>query len=167
MSELRFELACRRGLGGTTAFRLRRDETWPARWRCRTCGDEHALHEAVRSPAGGLVACPACQHPELFRTKVFPRPLGLGIVALAAVLAPATHYLSLGAAAVLDGGLYLALPEALCCYVCESRMRGFAADPRHPRFDREIAERLRFGERAVMGKPMRPGGTAGAPEPEH
>jgi len=28
-------------------------------------------------------------------------------------------------------------------------------------------EALRYGARAVMGKPMRPGGTADAPEPEH
>ena len=34
-------------------------------------------------------------------------------------------------------------------------------------FDREIDERLRYGERAVMGKPMRESGTANAPEPEH
>jgi len=33
--------------------------------------------------------------------------------------------------------------------------------------DRTIEERLKFGENAVMGSPMREGGTAGAPEPEH
>jgi len=51
--------------------------------------------------------------------------------------------------------------------VCGARHRGFSPRPRHPRFDREIDERLRYGERAVMGKPMREGGTADAPEPEH
>lgn len=167
MSALRLELACRRGLAGGTGLRLEADEPWPAHWRCRACGDEHVLHAQARTEGGGLSACPACAHPELYRSKVFPRPLGLGIVALAAVLAPASSYLSLGAAAVLDLGLYAVLPEALVCYVCASRMRGFAPEPRHPRFDREIAERLRFGTRAVMGKPMRPSGTAGAPEPEH
>jgi hypothetical protein len=53
------------------------------------------------------------------------------------------------------------------CYVCTARHRGFHEEPRHPAFDREIRERLRFGDKAVMGKPMRPGGTAGAPDPEH
>jgi hypothetical protein len=51
--------------------------------------------------------------------------------------------------------------------VCLARHHRFCPQPRHPRFDREIEERLKFGERAVMGKPMREGGTAGAPEPEH
>ena len=45
--------------------------------------------------------------------------------------------------------------------------RGFDKKPKHPRFDRTIAERLKFGEKAVMGTPMRDGGTADAPEPEH
>jgi hypothetical protein len=43
--------------------------------------------------------------------------------------------------------------------------RGTAASrprPRHPRFDREIEERLLYGKRAVMGKPMRECGTAEA-----
>lgn len=115
----------------------------------------------------GLWVCRACAHPELYSRKDFPRALGIGIVAVAAVLAPFTHYLSLVAAALLDAVLYWAIPEVVVCYVCESEHRGFARHPRHPRFDREIAERLRYGQRAVMGRPMRAGGTANAPEPEH
>ena len=119
------------------------------------------------TPEGGLLGCLACGHPELYARKDFPRRAGIAIVVLAAVLAPFTSYASLGVAALLDFLLYAFGPEVLVCYVCGAEHRGFAAQPRHPRFDHTIAERLRFGERAVMGKPMREGGTADAPEPEH
>ena len=58
-------------------------------------------------------------------------------------------------------------PNVVVCYVCRAWHSGFDPAPKHPAFDREIEERLKFGEQAVMGKPMREGGTAGAPEPEH
>jgi len=115
----------------------------------------------------GLVGCLACGHPELYTRRAFPRGLGIAVVALAALLAPATMYLSLVAAALLDALLYLVAPTEVVCYVCQTRHRGFAGEPRHPRYDLGIAERLRHGPKAVMGTSMRPGGTAGAPEPEH
>jgi len=128
---------------------------------------EQALHLDGLSPEGGLLRCIACGHPELFTQKAFPRALGLGIVVAAALLAPFTKYASLAVAALLDAILYRFAPDVVECYACGSRHRGFARSPRHPRFDREIDERLKFGRRAVMGKPMREGGTADAPEPEH
>ncbi len=85
----------------------------------------------------------------------------------AAVAAPATHYASLFAAALLDAILYRFAPRVVVCYLCGARHRGFPQQPRHPAFDREIEERLRYGAKAVMGRPMRPGGTADAPDPEH
>lgn len=130
-------------------------------------GEVRYLDPASLAEGGGLVACVACGHSELYTQKDFPRPLGIGIVVVAAVLAPFTYYLSLGVAAVLDLVLYVAGGDVVSCYVCNARHLGFPPEPRHPRFDREIEERLKFGERAVMGKPMRPGGTANAPEPEH
>lgn len=113
------------------------------------------------------MGCRVCGHPELYTRKDFPKPLGIAIVVVAAVLAPFTNYISLAVAALLDFVLYLAMPELVACYVCDARHRGFPKEPHHPRFDREIDERLKYGKRAVMGKPMREGGTAGAPEPEH
>ncbi len=119
------------------------------------------------SAGGGLLGCLACAHPELYTQRDFPRGLGLAIVIAAAVLAPFTWYLSLAVAAVLDLVLFWTAPSVVLCYVCGTRHRGFAREPRHPRYDLGIAERLQHGPKAVMGTPMRPGGTAGAPEPEH
>ncbi len=139
----------------------------PPTVRCASCSAETALRLDRITEGGGLSGCLACGHPELWTRKRFPAATGVAVVVAAALLAPSTYYLSLGAAALIDYGLYHSLPEGVVCYVCRSEHRGFAPDPRHPRFDREIAERLRFGARAVMGKPMREGGTAGAPDPEH
>ena len=116
---------------------------------------------------GGLTGCLVCGHPELYVQRDFPRVAGMAVVVVAAVLAPWTYYISLGVAAIADFALYHTARRMTVCYVCHARHRGFAETPRHPRFDREIHERLLFGDKAVMGKPMRPGGTAGAPEPEH
>lgn len=137
----------------------------PAVTRCPRCGRAWPLHAEV--VAGGLAGCVRCGHPELYTRKSFPPALGVAIVVVAAVLAPATRYASLLVAALLDFALYKLVRDVVVCYVCAAEHRGFPAEPRHPRFDREIAERLRFGPRAVMGKPMRAGGTADAPDPEH
>lgn len=134
---------------------------------CASCGRESVVQRRNLTEESGLLGCLVCGHPELYSSKPFPRAAGIAIVVLAAVLAPWTRYLSLVVAAALDFVLHRSMPDVVTCYVCDSRHRGFAPTPRHPRFDREIAERLRYGARAVMGKPMRQGGTADAPEPEH
>lgn len=142
-------------------------QDWSAEPKCRDCGESQALKLERLTPEGGLVGCLACGHPELYRKKVFPPILGIAIVVVAALLAPATYYISLAVAAVLDIVLFAFMPEANVCYVCNAHHRSFNPEPKHPGFDREIEERLLYGDKAVMGKPMREGGTAGAPEPEH
>jgi len=139
----------------------------PSILRCPACSTEKPLHLECVAAEGGLRGCLVCGHLELYTRKRFPSATGIAIVIVAALYAPSTHYLSLAAAALLDFALYRALPDEMVCYVCGAGHRGFAPEPRHPGFDREIAERLRFGDRAVMGKPMRAGGTAGGPDPEH
>ena len=134
---------------------------------CPRCSTSRELAPAELAPGGGLLGCRVCGHRELYTRKDFPKPLGIAIVVVAAIFAPMTNYLSLGAAALLDCVLYFTMPELVACYICDARHRGFPKDPHHPRFDREIDERIKYGQRAVMGKPMREGGTAGAPEPEH
>ena len=126
------------------------------------------LQREVLTDEGGLRGCLACGHPELYTQKDFPRKVGIGIVVVAAVLAPFTpYYASLFVAAILDWLLFLFAPNVVICYVCRAKHRGFLRNPKHPSFDREIEERLRYGKKAVMGKPMREGGTADGPEPEH
>jgi hypothetical protein len=139
----------------------------PGALECASCGARTPLRRERVTSDGGLGGCLACGHIELFTRKSFPTAAGFAIIAIAAVLAPWTHYLSLAVAALLDLALYRLIPDVVVCYVCACEHRGFASKPRHPRFDREIAERLKFGARAVMGKPMRAKGTADAPEPEH
>ena len=134
---------------------------------CARCNEVRVLEPAQLSDAGGLLGCRVCGHPELYTRKDFPKPLGLAIVGVAAVLAPFTSYISLGVAALLDSALYFTMPELVACYVCDARHRDFPQPPKHPRFDREIDERLKYGKRAVMGRAMREGGTADAPDPEH
>ncbi len=129
-------------------------------------GGEELVRDGLTA-AGGLLGCLACGHPELYSRTALPRAAGLSIVVAAAVLAPFTWYLSLVAAALADAVLYARSPAVVVCYVCQAVHRGFDGRPRHPRFDITIAERLRHGKRAVMGAPMRPGGTADAPDPEH
>jgi hypothetical protein len=134
---------------------------------CPNCGVRAPVHRERLTKDGGLLGCLACEHPELFTRKSMPPALGILVVVVAAVLAPFTMYLSLVVAAVIDLVLFGIVPDVVTCYVCGAEHRGFQREPRHPRFDREIAERLRFGARAVMGRPMREGGTANAPDPEH
>ena len=130
-------------------------------------GGARTLHLERLTEGDGLRGCLACGHPELYTQRDFHRGLGLAIVGAAALLAPFTSYLSLAGAAVLDAVLYHVAPSVVVCYACCARHRGFAPRPHHPRFDRTIEERLRYGAKAVMGTPMRPGGTADAPDPEH
>ena len=163
----RLDFACPASPSDGTRVEVAAPAELPAEIRCSACGEQHPLHLERLTENGGLVGCLACGHPELFRQKSFPRAAGIGVVVVAAVLAPFTYYASLAVAALVDALLYWLAPDVVVCYVCESSHHRFSPEPRHPRFDREIDERLRYGERAVMGKPMRPGGTADAPEPEH
>ncbi len=128
---------------------------------------EYRLDLTQRTEDGGLKGCLHCSHPELYTRKRFPKKLGLAIVILAAVLAPFTNYISLLVAGAIDFVFYRVAREEVACYACGAVHRGFRAEPRHPAFDRTIAERLSYGDKAVMGSPMRAGGTAGAPDPEH
>jgi len=140
-------------------------------WRLEADTPRALEREALRAERltdeGGLTGCLACGHPELYTRRDFPRGVGIAIVVVAALLAPFTMYASLLIAALLDAVLYAFSRGVVVCYVCGTEHRGFARRPAHPRYDLGIAERLRFGPKAVMGTPMRPRGTADAPEPEH
>jgi hypothetical protein len=148
---------------------LKADSPWALRpyYRNPDGEGEFQLRLDRRTPEGGITGCLSCGLEELFTTKRFNRTLGIGIVVVAAVLALPTMYISLAVAALLDLVIYHTAPEEVQCYSCGAVHRGFLKTPRHPRFDRTIAERLKFGPKAVMGTPQREGGTADAPDPEH
>ena len=139
----------------------------PREGTCKECAATRSLQPGRLDEDGGLYECQACGHNELYTSKDLPKALGLGVVVIAAILAPWTNYISLFVAGAIDFGLYFLLPETVFCYACETEHRGFSETPRHPRFDLQIADRLKYGKKAVMGKPQLATGTADGPEPEH
>jgi hypothetical protein len=111
------------------------------RGRCPGCGSEPGLEipEDVRE-SRLLERCAACSSTQLYVQRDFNQKAGLAVVIVGAVLAPFTYYASLVAAALIDAGLYLLLPEITVCYRCHAHYRGFARNPRHQAFDLHIAE---------------------------
>ena len=112
------------------------------RGRCARCGAAPTLEpsESLRERRT-VDLCPACGGTQLYVQRDFNQKAGLAIVVLGAVLAPFTpYYASLFAAALIDAGLYAALPEITICYRCQAHFRGFARNPAHEAFDLHIAE---------------------------
>lgn len=95
--------------------------------------------EEVRS-GGRLDQCAVCGRKEIYREKSVNRALGLGVVIVAAALAPLTFYISLGVAAVIDALLYAFLPERGVCYLCRAEYRGFRGIPELEKFDLHVAQ---------------------------
>jgi DNA-directed RNA polymerase subunit RPC12/RpoP len=110
--------------------------------RCRSCAQTVSLELPPDLRRSRVVEqCPACGSALLYVQRDFNQKVGLGIVVLGAALAPFTpFYASLFAAAALDAGLYLLLPEITVCYRCHAHFRGFARNPRHQAFDLHVAE---------------------------
>jgi DNA-directed RNA polymerase subunit RPC12/RpoP len=110
--------------------------------RCRSCGEETTLPVADELRESCVVdACPACGSSLLYVQRDFNQKVGLGVVALGAVLAPFTpYYSSLMVAALIDALLYALLPEITVCYRCHAHFRGFARNPHHQAFDLHVAE---------------------------
>ncbi len=112
------------------------------RGRCVPCGATPTLELSRSLHEKRIVdVCPACGGALLYVQRDFNQKAGLAIVVLGAVLAPFTpYYASLFAAALIDAGLYAALPEITICYRCQAHFRGFARNPAHGAFDLHIAE---------------------------
>lgn len=122
-----------------------------ARPACPACGAGPApLHGEALAPDGSLLGCLACGHDQLYHARDFPRALGLGIVAAAAVLAPFTAYVSLFVAAAADAILAWRVPRRLHCYRCGAVHRGFPAAAEWPPFDLEVADVHRYGPKAAV-----------------
>lgn len=111
---------------------------------CRSCGHTQEFHErALRG--GQLVACPACGLKVLYRQKDFRQAIGCLVVAIAAILAPSTYYLSLVVAALIDALLYYLAGTVVICYGfrCRAHMRGFEPGPGVKPFDLSIHDYYR------------------------
>ena len=111
------------------------------RGACRACGAQPTLGVPTSWAESRTVdGCPACGGALLYVQRDFNQKAGLAVVVLGAVLAPFTAYLSLVAAALIDAGLYLLLPEITICYRCHAHFRGFRRNPAHHAFDLHLAE---------------------------
>lgn len=124
---------------------------------CRTCGNGLVLpleaaaslactrcsatsQVAVTEPGQPLGSCAACGSEALFVQRDFNRLLGLAIVAVAALFAVQTRFLSLVAAALVDLVLYRALPRITVCYACDAIHRGVPVNPRHTAYDHHVED---------------------------
>lgn len=112
------------------------------RGRCGTCLAETSLDPSASLREGRIVdRCPACRGEQFYVQRDFNQKVGLGIVAVGALLAPFTpYYSSLGVAALVDAALYTVLPEVTICYRCHAHLRGFARNSSHRAFDLHTAE---------------------------
>jgi DNA-directed RNA polymerase subunit RPC12/RpoP len=144
---------------------LERD--WPsagAAAPCERCAAPVELDaEALRD--GRLVGCPACRGTLLYQQKDFRAAIGIAVVAVAAVLAPFTWYLSLVAAALIDLLLYRVAGDVVICYriACRAHVRGVPAGPKVGAFDLSIHDHQRALARREAAGLAGPGEEAGPP----
>ncbi|MCG3127812.1 MAG: hypothetical protein CHACPFDD_02684 [Phycisphaerae bacterium] len=120
---------------------------------CPTCRKTIAL--AGEPPATGdgpLDGCPVCGGSELYVRKDFPQGVGLGVVALAAVLSfwflESHCFLAWGfllAAVAVDLLLYRLVSFVTVCYRCRAEIRGVARNTAHAAFDLATAEKYGVG----------------------
>lgn len=119
----------------------------PSEWQCPTC--DHRLH--LNAAESSLPNCCVCGNHELYKQKDFPHNLGMLILGVALVASVVTYYayekwltwVLLIGSAVIDGGLYLIVGDAIVCYRCQAQYRGFKAKDTHKPFEIEIGERYR------------------------
>ena len=115
---------------------------------CSSCGKSYGGFVDEMGAEKRVPFCVICRCRDLYIQKDFNRKLGLGIVAVGALLAPFTKLISLLVCALIDLVLYLALPVITVCYRCHSIYRGFARNPDHEGFNLGINDRYRAAERA-------------------
>ena len=120
--------------------------SWPETARCR-CGGETPLRFTEAVGCGrGLDRCPVCDVDLFYVQKDFNRVMGCSIVATGAllfILLPNPwSYIAMGATALFDYVLYIAIPWVTVCYKCRSIFRGFPRSPEHKAFDLNVAEQF-------------------------
>ena len=134
MRTCRVDLRCP-ACGRTVRIALpRRGRSFP----CPSCRAEGRL-VAGGVPGEPVDRCLRCGNRALYTAKDFPRGIGIGIVIVAAVLAPFTWYLSLVVAAAIDALLFLRLGEAVRCYACGADHHGVPRNPDLKPYDIHLA----------------------------
>ena len=122
-------------------------------WRCPSCHRELKLTEPpITTSEQGLTlhGCAACGNAELYKMKAFPHWLGLtiltvaiaGFIILNALRLQWWAWVVLLGSAVIDGGLYLLVKDAVVCYRCAAAHAGVGRSGNAP-FELTIAERYR------------------------
>jgi hypothetical protein len=119
-------------------------------WKCPLC--DHLVRVDASEPGVNLpTACLLCGERDLYKKKGFPHWLGLTILAAAclAFFGLSLMYLQywawaiLLASAVVDGLLYLYVPDVVVCYRCGTNHCGVGATEGYRPFELAIAERFR------------------------
>jgi hypothetical protein len=138
-----------------TRIQMRPGEPIP---ECPGCRRPFPALRPAADPRSPLEACSVCGGPAFYLQKDFNQRIGCLIFLAGAALAPWTHYLSLVAGSLLDGILYLTLPNAGVCYTCRSVFRGYPRHPEHGAYDPNVAwtHRPRSGPWAVPPDPQAP-----------
>lgn len=105
----------------------------PAQIRCGRCGREIPLatSDAVREDRG-VDRCPVCQGGDFYTRKDFNPKVGVGVVAVGAIVSAIFYwfgrdlvaYAVLGGAVVVDFFVYQRLTFVTVCYRCHSEFRG-------------------------------------------
>ena len=121
------------------------------RLECRACNWSRDNELSDCPPDQAPERCVVCGCTDLWRQKDFPQRLGIGMVALAAVLSTLAiawyrPLLALGILmvfALVDLLLYTFMGDMLVCYRCGTRHRKTVIADSHPRFDLEVNERYR------------------------
>ena len=103
-------------------------------------------NDAEAPPEGTLIQrCGACGHDQLYFQKDFNRRTGVILVAIGAVLAPFTYFISLAAVTVLDYVIWRIVKNVIVCYQCQAVHRGYPQSPHVQPFDLVIHDRHVYG----------------------
>jgi hypothetical protein len=114
---------------------------------CKSCGTEFGVTSSFVDASGSVEYCGICKCRDLYTQKDFNRKVGVGIVAVGAILAPFTKMISLLVCAVIDLVLYKNLAVITNCYRCHTIYRGFAINRNHEGFNLGINDRYRAADR--------------------
>ena len=119
-------------------------------WECPGC-DHRMQPSGPENTDAPLAACAICGNVELYKKKGFPHWLGMTILAgacLAFLVLNLVYQqwwglLVLLGSAVIDGLLYLWVPDVVVCYRCGAHHSGLRSTEGYPPFELAVGERYR------------------------